>query len=90
MLFFIKNSLQTQFEFCKKDFKSLGRRYSNRDRLLNRETSIDSVNTTSIGQSIVTSNNKAMPINLFNNDYDLPEIIIIAVIVEEGSQYFLD
>ena len=71
MLVFIKNSLQTQFEFYKKDFKSFGRRvWSCQARLLNCETSIDSIITTSIGQSIITSNNKAMAINLFNNDYD--------------------
>ena len=39
-------------------------------RLLNRETSIDSIITTSTGQSIVKSNNKATSINLFSNDYD--------------------
>ena len=60
-----------QCEFCKKDFKSLGRHVSTcQARLLNCETAMDSVNTTSIGQSIVTYNNKAMSINLFNNDYD--------------------
>ena len=55
MLVFIKNSLQTQCKICKKDFKSLGPHvWRCRARLLNRETSIDSIITTSIGQSIVT------------------------------------
>ena len=71
MLVFIKNSLQTRYEFCKKDFKSLGRRvWRCQARLLNRETSIDSIITTSISQLIVPSNNKTMSISLFNNDYD--------------------
>ena len=71
ILAFFKNSLQTQCEVCKKDFKSLGRHVGRcQARLLNRETSIDSIITASIDQSIVTSNNKATSVNLFNNDYD--------------------
>ena len=74
MLVFIKNSLQTQCKICKKDFKSLGPHvWRCRARLLNRETSIDSIITTSIGQSIVTSSNKVTSVNLFNNDYDTHE-----------------
>ena len=71
MLVFIKNSLQTQCEFCKKNFKSLGRHvWRCQARLLNRETTIDSIIITSKGQSSVTSNNKDTSVNLFNNDYD--------------------
>ena len=71
LLVFIKNSLQAQCEFCSKDFKSLGRHvWRCQAILLNRETSVDSVITTSIGQSIVTTYNKAASVNLFNNDYD--------------------
>ena len=71
MLIFIKNSLQTQCEFCKKDFEFPGRHVCRcQARLLNRDTSIDSIITTLIGQSIFTSNNKATAISLFNNDYD--------------------
>ena len=68
MLVFIKNNFQAQCEFGKKDFKRHVWRCQ--ARLLNRETSIDSIITTSVGQSIVTSNHKAMPVNLFNNEYD--------------------
>ena len=69
MLVFIKSSLQTQCEFCKKDFKYLGRHvWRCQARLLNRETSVDSIITTSIGQCSVTSNNKDTSVNLFNND----------------------
>ena len=71
MLVFIKNSFQTQCELYKKDFKSLGRHvWRCQVRSHNRETSVDSINTTSVGQSIVTSNSKATSISLFNNDYD--------------------
>ena len=57
--------------FVTKIFKSLGRHvWGCQARLLNRETSIDSIITISIGQPIVTSNNKATSVNLFNNGYD--------------------
>ena len=63
--------MQTQCEFCKKDFTSLARHvWRCQARLLSREISIDSIITISISQSIVTSKNKATSINLFNNDYD--------------------
>ena len=68
------NSSQTQYEFCLKDFKSLGRHvWRCQARLLNRETSIDSINTASIGQSIFTCNYRATSINSFDNHYDSRE-----------------
>ena len=79
MLVFIKNSLQTQCKFCKKDFNYQA-------RLLNRETSIDPINTTSIVQSIVTSNKKLHQSIYLTMIMTLArarkKTIIIAVIVE--------
>ena len=59
MLVLIKNSLQTPCEFCKKDFKSLEWHvWRCLARLLNHETSINSIITTPISKSIVTLKTK--------------------------------
>ena len=80
------NSSQTQYEFCLKDFKSLGRHvWRCQARLLNRETSIDSINTTAIGlrQSIHST-------IIMTLARTRKKTIIITVIVEENSQHFVD